>query len=296
MQSHIDIAILNELQFTNLFNSHLINSVSNIVFMYEWIDNDYKLIKWNKNHLIFTGYSKEESFHKSVLDFIPEDGHDNIKKAIENIFKTGKVQVFDKLLTKYGNEVPYYYEAYQFNFLDRQIFIGMGVDVSDHSKTKEKLELSEEERRKLLINDNNNKKELLAYTAQVLQNNVINNKIKRQVDKLLTLNDLNQCKDEINKLKKIIESQQNSQDNWELYKIKFNKVHIRFIDDLKTKHPNLTKSELRFCTYLKMEFPTLEIASILNISKESIIKKKYRIRKKLNLDKNEYLEHYFSKI
>lgn len=84
-------------------------------------------------------------------------------------------------------------------------------------------------------------------------------------------------------------------DNVMLSKDRLDNLPYDFIEDLKKKHPNLTKSEIKFCTYIKMRLPIDEIISILNISNEGIKKKKYRLRKKIILEKNDSLEFYISK-
>lgn len=84
-------------------------------------------------------------------------------------------------------------------------------------------------------------------------------------------------------------------DSVNLSKDSLDNLPYDFIKNLKKKHPNLTKSEIKFCTYIKMRLPIDEILSILNISNEGIKKKKYRIRKKITLGRNDSLEFYILK-
>ncbi len=53
---------------------------------------------------------------------------------------------------------------------------------------------------------------------------------------------------------------------------------------LKDRHPALTPYDLRLCTYLKSNLSTKEIATLLNITPDSVKKAKHRLRKKLSLD------------
>lgn len=295
MQNQTDIDALNELQFNNLFNNSLINNLPYLFWMYELIDNEYKLIKWNKNQEIYTEYSAEELYHKSALDFFDEKGKERAANAIADIFESGDTNLLENLLTKSGKLVPHYFEGYLFNFGSRHIFIGISVNMSEQTAIKEKLKLVEIEKERLLLIEKENKKELQSYTSKVLHNNIISNRISRQVDHLLTYSGIDHCKDEIIKLKKIVESQQVSNYNWEIFQSKFDKVYEHFYDDLKLQHPDLTKSELQFCSLFKVKIPISDISSILNISNEGVKKKKYRIRKKINLNRNDALEVYLSK-
>ncbi|MCE7993657.1 MAG: sigma-70 family RNA polymerase sigma factor [Roseivirga sp.] len=57
----------------------------------------------------------------------------------------------------------------------------------------------------------------------------------------------------------------------------------RFQSQLKHRYPRLTSYDLRLCTYLKSNLSTKEIATLLNITPDSVKKAKHRLRKKLLL-------------
>jgi len=78
------------------------------------------------------------------------------------------------------------------------------------------------------------------------QNNRLNNILDRQVDKILESDNIDYLKKELIQLKKIIKTQQNSQEVWESFNIKLDASHHDFLTKLKIKHPDLTKFELRF--------------------------------------------------
>ena len=59
---------------------------------------------------------------------------------------------------------------------------------------------------------------------------------------------------------------------------------FKFQDELKQRYPNLTAYDLRLCTYLKANLSTKEIATLLNITPDSVKKAKHRLRKKLDID------------
>jgi DNA-binding CsgD family transcriptional regulator len=50
-------------------------------------------------------------------------------------------------------------------------------------------------------------------------------------------------------------------------------------------YPQLTQGERDFCSFVKLNLSNKEIAHLLQISPESVITKKYRILKKLELAK-----------
>ena len=64
------------------------------------------------------------------------------------------------------------------------------------------------------------------------------------------------------------------------------KGNYDFQQKLKSKHPDLTRYNIRLCTYLKAGLSTKEIASLLNITPDSVKKAKHRLRKKLKMNPN----------
>ncbi|MCE1202899.1 MAG: LuxR C-terminal-related transcriptional regulator, partial [Bacteroidia bacterium] len=72
----------------------------------------------------------------------------------------------------------------------------------------------------------------------------------------------------------------------------FDQVHDDFLTRLKDLHPELTPRELRLCAFLRMNLSTKEIAPLMNISVRGVEIGRYRLRKKLNLERDENLIDY----
>jgi DNA-binding CsgD family transcriptional regulator len=51
--------------------------------------------------------------------------------------------------------------------------------------------------------------------------------------------------------------------------------------------PELTDNDIAFCSLLKLQLTNKEIASLLGISHQSVISKKYRVKKKMQLHDND---------
>jgi len=56
------------------------------------------------------------------------------------------------------------------------------------------------------------------------------------------------------------------------------------------RFPVLTKNDIQFCSLLKLNLTYKEIASLLQISYESAVTKKYRIKKKIGIADDEEFE------
>ena len=98
----------------------------------------------------------------------------------------------------------------------------------------------------------------------------------------------------VNGIVSAIRLQQGDKGESDLFSQQFSQVHDDFFDNLRLKHPGLTRTEVRFCAYLRLNISGNQIAKSLNITPEAIRKTRYRIRKKLNLRKEESLEDYLA--
>lgn len=70
---------------------------------------------------------------------------------------------------------------------------------------------------------------------------------------------------------------------WENFNEYFGNVHRQFFSTINTQFPDLSTSEKRLASLIKMNLTNREIASILNIESTSVKMAKYRLKKKLNL-------------
>ncbi|MDZ7776945.1 MAG: triple tyrosine motif-containing protein [Bacteroidales bacterium] len=85
-------------------------------------------------------------------------------------------------------------------------------------------------------------------------------------------------------LLKTINKNISSEDEWETFEAHFDQIHQNFFKRLMEKYPELTQSDLKMCAYLRMNLSTKEIAPLLNISIRGVEARRYRLRKRLNLD------------
>jgi AraC family chitin signaling transcriptional activator len=95
---------------------------------------------------------------------------------------------------------------------------------------------------------------------------------------------------------KIINKNLNNTDDWQVFKEAFNNADKDFIKKLKLLHISLTPNDLRLCAYLRLNLASKEIAPLLNISPRSVEVKRYRLRKKMNLEHNDSLTDYILNI
>jgi DNA-binding CsgD family transcriptional regulator len=94
---------------------------------------------------------------------------------------------------------------------------------------------------------------------------------------------------------KLLENSIVDDTSWEEFKLRFESLNPHFHSNIKALHPDLSKSEMRLLTLIKIDYSQKEIANILNIEPESVKKAKSRVRKKLNISSSTVLKDYISK-
>ncbi|AXP80726.1 YYY domain protein [Mariniflexile rhizosphaerae] len=165
-------------------------------------------------------------------------------------------------------------------------------------KTQQELELKELENKQQLMHFNNDKlrqdienknRELGISTMSLIKKNEFLNTIKKE---LLKAQDNKNLKQVI----KIIDRNLNNTDDWHAFEEAFNNADKDFLKKIKSIHPSLTSNDLRLCAYLRLNLSSKEIAPLLNISARSVEVKRYRLRKKMNLEHDDSLTDYILKI
>lgn len=87
-----------------------------------------------------------------------------------------------------------------------------------------------------------------------------------------------------------------STDAWKEFEMRFQEVHNTFFDKLNKMAPGLTPNELRLCAFLRLNMSTKDIAAITYQSVKSIDMARFRLRKKLDIDKDENLVSFLAKL
>jgi DNA-binding CsgD family transcriptional regulator len=138
---------------------------------------------------------------------------------------------------------------------------------------------------KILLKD----KELVNNTLQVVKKNKILNGIIHKLKDINVETFDESTKFQFTKLNKSIVKEVNADHSWKDLEKHIKNVHFDFLKRLKDKYPTISPRELDLSTYLLMNMSTKEIAEIMNISSGGVELARYRLRKKLELNKKENL-------
>lgn len=81
-------------------------------------------------------------------------------------------------------------------------------------------------------------------------------------------------------------------DDWDNFKLQFEKSYPGFIHKLRTTYPDLTEAEERLFLLLKLNLSSREIANTLGIQPQSVKKTRTRLRKRLQLESSASLSGF----
>ncbi|MHC1731719.1 MAG: triple tyrosine motif-containing protein [Bacteroidales bacterium] len=139
-------------------------------------------------------------------------------------------------------------------------------------------------------------KELATATYHIIQKNKFLNSLKQELLSMIQGTSNDSTSGELKRLIRKIDRDIQNENNWEVFDRYFDEVHQEFHSRLKQIHPDLTPGELRLCSYLKMNVSTKEIAPLMNISFRGVEISRYRLRKKLKLDRSVNITDYLMQI
>ena len=145
--------------------------------------------------------------------------------------------------------------------------------------------------KKLISNELDQKnRELVSKSNFILQRNEYLKKIKTKLEssKQSSVDDLQSASYELNS---VINSEKSYKD--------FDKMFVNVYPDFYAKLNNITKltsTDLRLASYIKMNHTNSEIAIISGVSIRTIESQRYRLSKKLNLEKDQSLNSFLLSI
>ncbi len=184
-----------------------------------------------------------------------------------------------------------YYETIE----QRRLYLEKEARIRQEQFNLEK-EIEKLKNDKLQLNLLAKDKELVTNSLQVVKKNKILNGIMQRLKDIDTSAFDETNKFQFEKLRKSILKEVNSDKSWKDLEKHIKNVHFDFLKRLKEKHPTISPRELDLSTYLLMNMSTKEISEIMNISGGGVELARYRLRKKLDLEKKESLTGYLMRI
>ncbi|KAA6302225.1 MAG: hypothetical protein EZS26_001585 [Candidatus Ordinivivax streblomastigis] len=169
------------------------------------------------------------------------------------------------------------------------------------AKEKEK-EIVALKNQKLQYELRHKSQELANSTMNVIRKNEIllelNNSIEKvyeEMEKADALDSIHNTKKRLKKMQQEIKQNIERDDHWKKFEENFDMIYENYLKRLKEQYPSLSKSDLKLCAYLKMGLSSKDMAPLLNVSYRSVEMCRYRIRQKLDLDREVNLTDFLQK-
>lgn len=164
-------------------------------------------------------------------------------------------------------------------------------ELKTFSKNKE-AEINALQKEKLEIKIKHINSELASNTMHILNKNDFISGIKSTLGVLEKKSTNSDVKTQITGIIKDIEKNIQKDGDWKNFQIHFEKVHGDFSTRLKNQFKLLSPQEIKLSAYLRLNLSSKEIANLLNISTRGVEIGRYRLRKKLQLDRSQNLAEF----
>jgi AraC family chitin signaling transcriptional activator len=166
--------------------------------------------------------------------------------------------------------------------------------IADHNLKMEIQQLENEQQLMMVRNQelsqfaDEKSKELAVSNLDLIRKNELLKMIRDDIKKHKNALDMNKFLSLLSGINENI----SGKDSWDTFMKSFDSFDKDFLKRLHEVHPTLSPSDLKLCAYLRLNLVSKEIAPLLNISERSVEIKRYRLRKKLNLQHDVGLASY----
>ncbi len=134
-------------------------------------------------------------------------------------------------------------------------------------------------------------KELSTHTLHIIQKNQLLEELRNKLE-LMVKEEKRDQKKQLNQLMQQIDQNFNHDQYWDDFRNIFEQLHESFFEKVRRYCEDLTANDLRLIALIKMNMNSMDMATLLGISPDSLRVNRYRLRKKLNLEQGHNLSSF----
>lgn len=287
----------NQVKFS--FSSPTFENLENIEFSYQLEGFDKKWSSWSNNHIkeytnlregsykmktkVRNNYGIQSEEASLLFTILPPWYRHPLAYSIYTILIIATIYLIRKRIKMKIRKNKYYETLEQ-----RRLYLEKETKIRQEQYELEK-EIEKLKNDKLKIKILAKDKELVNNSLQVAKKNKVLNSIINKIKDINADSFDEITKTQFSKLNRSIVKEVNADKSWKDLEKHIKNVHYDFLKRLKEKYPTISPRELDLATYLLMNMSTKEIAEVMNISNGGVELARYRLRKKLGLNKKENL-------
>lgn len=226
-----------------------------------------------------------------------------LQQEYQNKYQNRKRKSLKNINTSLKEELDHNKKAAMLPILSLScILIGVAAICVRKNKKHKRTILHAKKSKDQLLSEYENKKELNRIHKENIDQK--QNELTSNISVLTTLEGnisslVNLCKEQpdniaIENVKSQLQSLINDKDYWTLFRKRFNEANHNFQKNLHVRFPQLTENDLFFCSLLKLKLPNKDMGMLMQVSPESIVKKKYRIKQRMQITTEQELESILS--
>lgn len=138
-------------------------------------------------------------------------------------------------------------------------------------------------------------REISLHTLQAIEKNQLLEEMKKALSEIIR-NDSRSYKRELRQLLNKINQSFHKEVHWDDFRRIFEEINQDFFHQLQRINPDLSATDLRLVSLIKLNMNTPDIAALLGISADSLRVSRYRLRKKLGLEQGKSLTAFLQSI
>lgn len=284
-----------------------------ITILSEVIENAERID--SKSTLRYAYYYRHESYQllKDYASALRD--YEKYKALSDTLFNKDKSRQIEELRTMHDLEQKEYELAFQeeeiktlnqeveINTLRKKLYAGGMITfvavsallIFGFRQRMKKNKIEREKQEEILRQEiEYKKKELASQTLHLVQKNTFIQELKENLERIKGSPEL--FKIEFRRIVMLLKRENASDKDWQVFKSYFSEVHDNFDLKLKAIYREISEKELRMASFIKMKLSTKEIAALFNVLPDSVLKSKYRLKKKLHVDKETDLYQFLSNL
>lgn len=169
----------------------------------------------------------------------------------------------------------------------------------DEENSAKRREIKELRNQQLQYELRHKSQELASSTMNLIRKNEILidvvNTFTKTADEIRNKADEKTILTRLYKMERNIRENIESDNNWKKFEENFDLVYENYLKRLGEVYPDLNVTDKKICAYIKMNLSSKDMSPLLNMSFRSIETNRYRIRKKLGLNREQNLTEFLQK-